>query len=118
MALGWPGWLIAIRLGGLAVIALFHGPPAWLAGQSPTLDVTFVANEGVLIRTPQSRVLIDAIFGSGLESYGAAPPAMRTALEKARPPFDEVDLVLATQMRSWNTWDRTRARSSSPPARR
>jgi L-ascorbate metabolism protein UlaG (beta-lactamase superfamily) len=61
-------------------------------------SVTYIANEGVMIAAPGTKVLIDALFGDGLPEYGAASPATRNALESGRAPFDGVDLVLATHI--------------------
>jgi L-ascorbate metabolism protein UlaG (beta-lactamase superfamily) len=61
-------------------------------------SVTYIANEGVMITAPGTKVLIDALFGDGLPEYGAASPATRKPLEGGLAPFDAVDLVLATHI--------------------
>lgn len=60
------------------------------------VSATYLANEGFLLDGGGRKVLIDALFGSGLEGYPAPPPDLRSKLETAQPPFDDVDLVLAT----------------------
>ena len=61
-----------------------------------SLAITFLANEGVMVSSGGTTVLIDALFGDGLRGYGVVTPATRTLLESARPPFDRVNAVLAT----------------------
>ena len=67
-----------------------------LAGDS-ALDLRFTAlgNEGFLIEAGGRVVMIDALF-VGLPGYVAPTEEQRRARESAAPPFDEVDLVLAT----------------------
>jgi L-ascorbate metabolism protein UlaG (beta-lactamase superfamily) len=60
------------------------------------LEATYLANEGVLLRSGTSAVLVDALFGEGLEGYPAVASEQRERLERAEPPFDAVTLVLAT----------------------
>jgi L-ascorbate metabolism protein UlaG (beta-lactamase superfamily) len=58
--------------------------------------VTYLANEGVLLRAGSSAVLVDALFGEGLAGYAHVAAEERARLERAAPPYDEVTLVLAT----------------------
>ena len=60
------------------------------------LTVTYIANEGFLLEGGERKVLVDALFGPGISPYPTIPPALRPALEGASPPFDDVDVVLAT----------------------
>jgi L-ascorbate metabolism protein UlaG (beta-lactamase superfamily) len=73
------------------LLALVAAPSA---GQD--LEATYLANEGVLLRSGTSAVLVDALFGEGLEGYPTVPSEQRERLERAEPPFDAVTLVLAT----------------------
>ncbi len=57
------------------------------------LTVTYIANEGFLLEGGGHKVLVDALFGPGISPYPTIPPALRPALEGARPPFDDVDVV-------------------------
>ncbi len=73
----------------------------WLAARlgrsgSPALDVTYLANEGVMLETSAGRVLIDALFGDGLEGYARVERPLRDSLERARGRFGGRVLVLAT----------------------
>ncbi len=60
------------------------------------LEITYVANEGFLLAGGGKKVLIDALFDGGIAGYPTIPDELRPSLEQARPPFDGVDLVLAT----------------------
>ena len=77
-------WTLLVLLAGLAT-----------PGQAQ-LRVTYVANEGSLLEGSGRKVLIDALTGERIPPYPTVPADLRPALEEARPPFDAVDLVLAT----------------------
>jgi L-ascorbate metabolism protein UlaG (beta-lactamase superfamily) len=57
--------------------------------------VTYVGNSGFLITVGDKKVLIDALF-EGFKGNYALPQAVQDLLVNARPPFDDVDLILAT----------------------
>ena len=57
--------------------------------------VTYVGNSGFLITVGDKKVLIDAFFEGFPPGY-ALPETVRTLLLNAQPPFDNVDLILAT----------------------
>jgi L-ascorbate metabolism protein UlaG (beta-lactamase superfamily) len=73
-------------------------PPHVAPALRDSLVITFLANEGVMLSSSGTTVLIDALFGDGLRGYGIVTPPVRTALERARPPFDRVSAVLATHI--------------------
>ncbi|MCP4653821.1 MAG: MBL fold metallo-hydrolase, partial [bacterium] len=54
------------------------------------------ANEGVLIETGGKKILVDALFREPNPAYAAPPKEVLEKLETAQPPFDDVDLILAT----------------------
>jgi L-ascorbate metabolism protein UlaG (beta-lactamase superfamily) len=60
------------------------------------VTITFLANEGVLLTTAGKAVLIDALFRKYETGYAVPDDSTRSALERARPPFDRVNLVLVT----------------------
>lgn len=80
----------------LRTLALLCLLPAAAAGQS--LRVTYLANEGVMLETPSGRVLIDALFGDGLESYQNLAQPMRDSLESASGAFGGRAVTLATHL--------------------
>jgi len=61
----------------------------------PGLQITALGNEGFLVETGSSTVIVDGLY-SGLEGYVAPTEEQRGRRERAEPPFDEIDLVLAT----------------------
>lgn len=60
------------------------------------VEVTYLGNEGFLIAAGETRILIDALFGDGLDGYAVVPPEPRRQLEAASGRFEGVDLVLAS----------------------
>ncbi|MBK9313783.1 MAG: MBL fold metallo-hydrolase [Acidobacteria bacterium] len=67
-----------------------------IGGSSPSLEISYLANEGFLIGVDGKQVLIDALFRGGVDGYAVLSKANREKLESAASPFDGVDLVLAT----------------------
>ena len=60
------------------------------------VHITYVANEGFLVSIEGKKILVDAIFAEGVEGYAKLSPDDRARLEEAKPPFDDVGLVLAS----------------------
>lgn len=60
------------------------------------LEVTYVANEGVLLASGEHKVLIDALFDNPNPVYAAPPAAMLQSMETGQAPFDDVDVALVT----------------------
>lgn len=59
------------------------------------VHITALGNEGFLIEAGEVVILVDGLY-RGLEGYVVPTEVQRRTREKAEPPFDEVDLVLAT----------------------
>lgn len=57
--------------------------------------VTYVGSSGFLITVGDKKVLIDALFEGFPDGY-VLPEDVQNPLLKAEPPFDNVDLILAT----------------------
>lgn len=74
----------------MAVVALPSTGPAMAQ-----VTVTHLANEGFLLEGGGKKVLVDALF-SGLPGYRRVSPSTGKRLESALPPFDGIDLILAT----------------------
>ena len=74
----------------------------WLAGRlagargNGALQLTYLANEGVMLESRQGRVLIDALFGDGLPDYAVVPRTMRDSLERGRGVFGGPMIVVTT----------------------
>jgi L-ascorbate metabolism protein UlaG (beta-lactamase superfamily) len=63
---------------------------------SAQLEVTYIANEGFFLEGGGKKILIDALLDDGIEGYVGTPASLRPALERAQPPFDSTNLILAT----------------------
>jgi L-ascorbate metabolism protein UlaG (beta-lactamase superfamily) len=62
-----------------------------------TCTVTYVANEGFLIETPNHKILVDALFGDIRGNWCDQPgDSAANLMLKGIPPFDSVDVVLVT----------------------
>ena len=62
----------------------------------PTVEITYIANEGVLISSGGKQVLIDGLHREYQPDYAFLPPAERERIETAKAPFDEIDLILVS----------------------
>jgi L-ascorbate metabolism protein UlaG (beta-lactamase superfamily) len=72
--------------------------PASAHAQAPRLTVEYLANEGVLLSSGSSQVLIDGLFGDGLDGYQVVRQPVRDSLEHGLGRFAEIDLVLVSQV--------------------
>lgn len=70
--------------------------PAPAQDTSAGLTVTYVANEGFLIASGDTKILVDALFAGGIDPYRTLDDERRARMLAGRPPFDGVDLVLVT----------------------
>jgi L-ascorbate metabolism protein UlaG (beta-lactamase superfamily) len=61
-----------------------------------TVEVTYIANEGVLIAAGETQVLIDGLHRPYRSSYPSLPEPYREQIETAQPPFNEIDVVLVS----------------------
>lgn len=62
------------------------------------IQVTLVANAGLLLRYQDASILLDALFSGESCSFCAPSPATRERLLHGDPPFDSVDYVLFTHL--------------------
>ncbi|MCX6093468.1 MAG: MBL fold metallo-hydrolase [Candidatus Bipolaricaulota bacterium] len=88
----WSGSLIVVAV-AVCVPAMLSAAQA--ASASTEVRVTYVGNAGFLITVGDKKVLIDAMF-RGFPGGYKLPANVADALQNARPPFDGVDLILAT----------------------
>ncbi len=77
-------------------LSSLHGQADHVATDTSGVEITHIANEGFLIAGGGRRVLVDALFSSGVQGYPTIPADILSKLEAGEPPFDKVDLVLAT----------------------
>jgi len=64
--------------------------------QPPTVEITYIANEGVLISAGGKQVLIDGLHREYGPEYAFLPAAEREKIETAKAPFDQIDLILVS----------------------
>ena len=61
------------------------------------MEIMYIANEGFLIRSGNTKILIDALFGKFESDWCDVPSAeMVEKMETATEPFDDIDLILIT----------------------
>jgi L-ascorbate metabolism protein UlaG (beta-lactamase superfamily) len=63
-----------------------------------TIKLTYVGNEGVLISDGTKAVLIDGLHRKYDDAYLNPPPEVLSAMENAKPPFDQVRVVLVSHV--------------------
>ena len=68
-------------------------PPA-----GTTLEVTYLAHEGVLLAAGGTQVLIDGLHREYRSSYPFLPEPYRERIETAQPPFDAIDVILVSHV--------------------
>ncbi len=66
--------------------------------QQPTLEITYIANEGVLIASNEKQVLIDGLHREYKPGYAFLPAPEREKIEIAKAPFDKIDLILVSHI--------------------
>lgn len=80
------------------VLGLFIVAQTGAREAPPNVTITYLANEGFLIVSGEKKILVDAIFAEGIDPYRKLGANQQAALLARRPPFDGVDLVLATHV--------------------
>jgi L-ascorbate metabolism protein UlaG (beta-lactamase superfamily) len=63
---------------------------------TPSVRVTYLANEGVMLTSARGRVLLDALFGDGLPEYPVVPRPSRDSLERGAAGYGGPALLLFT----------------------
>ena len=81
---------------GIAVIGLAISSLSLAPSAPQGVSLTFLANEGVMLSAEGQKVLIDALFLKYERGYAVPADSTLAALQRARAPFDSVDLVLVT----------------------
>jgi len=76
--------------------AATQGSPRPTGEAASPLELTYVANMGVLVSSGETKVLIDALFERPNPDYRAPTPETLDKIMKGAAPFDGVDLVLVT----------------------
>lgn len=91
---------VAIGCVGLLACSELQVPaPAGFVAASTeplTVDVTYIANEGVLLAAGDDRVLIDGLHRRYGPEYAHLPAREQELIETARAPFDGIDVILVS----------------------
>lgn len=66
--------------------------------QAQTLNITYIANEGVLIESGDKKVIIDALFDKFYDDYLHPDEALLEKMISGAAPYDDVDLMLSTHI--------------------
>ncbi len=80
----------------IAVAVLLTAVSVLAGAQECGLEVTYLANAGYMLRAGETKVLVDALFRQAMKPYLNHAPETLAKLEKGQPPFDGVEVVLAT----------------------
>lgn len=70
--------------------------PAATPATEPALEVRYLANEGFLVEAAGRRVLIDGLFGDGIDGYPKVPADIRAQLERGAGEWRGIEVALAT----------------------
>jgi L-ascorbate metabolism protein UlaG (beta-lactamase superfamily) len=102
------------RLLLLAALLVLVAAPSRAQG----VQVTYLANEGVLVEGGGARVLIDALFRDSMDPYARHARDVQEQLETGGKPYDGVRLALATHFHldHWDAGAVTRFLRSHPSA--
>ena len=91
--------LATISLSCTAVEPAAFIPSTDESGEIPaaaSVEVRYIANEGVLISSRDKRVLIDGLHRRYKDDYAFLPDVEREKIEAGRSPFDKIDLILVS----------------------
>jgi L-ascorbate metabolism protein UlaG (beta-lactamase superfamily) len=82
------------------------------------VKVTYLANEGVMLTSGSTKVLVDSLFRDSLGSYPRHSADQQERIETGKPPFDGVVLALATHFHldHWDAGAATRFLTHNPNA--
>jgi L-ascorbate metabolism protein UlaG (beta-lactamase superfamily) len=85
---------MTMRRAFVCAIALTVALAAGAGAQS--IDVTYIGNAGFMVTAGPHKVLVDAMYDQGWDHYLVPSRSTRGRIKRAEPPFDGVDLILAT----------------------
>ncbi len=87
-----------MRLDGLRSLAFLALLGLAVRQERAALELTYLANEGFLVRSGEHKLLIDAFVVEPYSIYAAVPPEIQAELLAGRAPFDGIDLALASHV--------------------
>ena len=93
--------LVALLL--FVTLACGQAPSTTLQGpltlpDAKTPSITYVGNEGVFISDGTKAVLVDGLHREYGPEYLFPPPELLSAMEQAKPPFDQVRVLLVSHV--------------------
>jgi L-ascorbate metabolism protein UlaG (beta-lactamase superfamily) len=102
------------RLAFLLALCLLAAATASAQG----IQVTYLANEGVLVEGGGARILIDALFRDSMDPYTRHARDVKEQLETGGKPYDGIGLALATHFHldHWDAGAVTRFLRTHPSA--
>ena len=102
------------RLAFLLALCLLVAASASAQG----IQVTYLANEGVLVEGGGARILIDALFRDSMDPYTRHARDVQEQLETGGKPYDGIGLALATHFHldHWDAGAVTRFLRTHPSA--
>lgn len=71
-------------------------PAAGTCTTAQALEITLASNAGLVVRSGETSVLVDVIYGESFPGFTINSPQQREAIDQGAAPFDDVDVVLAT----------------------
>ncbi len=66
------------------------------SGQSKSLDVTYIANEGFLLQSDHHKMLIDALFDESYGVFAVPDKSVLQNIQQSVAPFDSIDALFLT----------------------
>lgn len=60
------------------------------------LRLTHLGNAGMLVECGSRAAIVDGLFREGVRGHERIPAALREKIESAAPPFDRIEVILAT----------------------
>ncbi len=66
--------------------------------KNPSLDITYIANEGFMLESSSKKILIDALFNNRYNFYAAPSENIRKKIIEDEYPFDKIDIMFVTHM--------------------
>jgi L-ascorbate metabolism protein UlaG (beta-lactamase superfamily) len=89
-----------MKLSKVVVLVAWLFLPHWIGATSTPhgLEVTYLGNEGFLVRSGSQAVLFDALFGAGLPDYDRVPANAVRDIETGKFPFANINAVLISHV--------------------
>lgn len=95
----FPGFLVRVIIFLICLIkSVGASEPPFSVALENSLQIRYIANEGVLLTHGKQKVLIDAHHFQGNPLYDHVPPLRLQQMVNGLKPFDGVSLILATHM--------------------